>query len=216
MKRIRLNLHFFKKWWKNIKEQHLKKINQIENEYIENEDKFDSSRDFHKNVEFSYVYAMSAYSIYCKEKTKHINRYRGIFFWIITFVFIVFVILSIIFLTIAIFKNTIETMVPAIVTFLANILIFPVIIAKYLFNHNEDKEFLNLYKDFFAQTTKRESEKFKQTTNYDNRKLDYVENYDNSNKKISASVNNNTKNFDEYINELEIIQKYLDNDDENT
>lgn len=216
MKSIRLKMNDIKKWLKNKKEQHYKKINKTENEYIENSNNFDSERDFQKKVEFSYVYAMSAYSVYCKEKTKHINRYRGIFFWIITSVFIVFVVLSIVFLTIAIIKNSVETIIPAIVTFLANILVFPVIIANYLFNHKEDKEFLNLYKDFFVQTTKRESEKYKQTANYDKLKLDYDENYSNRNNILNVNDSKKTKDFDEFINDLENIQKYLDNDEENT
>lgn len=119
--------------------------------------------DFHEKVKFSYTHVMRAYSIYCNNKTKQIERFRTIFFWGILGAFCVFSLISILFLILDFVYG--EGMVPAIVTFLSNILIFPVIIAKYLFNHKEDKEFLDLYKEYFADIIKKETEEIKARIN---------------------------------------------------
>ncbi len=140
---------------KNNKKQTLQ-----EQEYNKQEEKFQAS-DFHKNVNFSYAYVMRAYSQYCKDKVENIAKYRKIFFRIILIVFVLFALLSIAFLIWAMIKTDTQKIISAVITFLANILVFPVIIAKYLFNHDEDKEFLHLYKEYFADFSKNEIERLK-------------------------------------------------------
>lgn len=91
---------------------------------------------------------MDIYEEYYNTKTKDINLFRRIYFYGISSIFLIVIIISFILIIYSSIKNLLIVVVPSSVTFLSALILFPLIITKYLFNNEEDISFYNLYKEY--------------------------------------------------------------------
>lgn len=91
---------------------------------------------------------MEIYEEYYSEKTKDINLFRRIYFYGISSIFLIVIIISFILIIYFSIRNLLIAVVPSSVTFLSALILFPLIITKYLFNNEEDIAFFDLYKDY--------------------------------------------------------------------